>query len=153
MSMRSFLFSVLIAGVVLGVLGNLPVLNLINCALCIFVWVGGALAVILYRSFEHGKAIPTIGQAAGMGAVAGIIGDLVGVVVYLVTSPISNPMFNALARYLQYEGEPPFGTGNLGTYIGSAFVFLIIDAVLYPLFGALGAMLAASIMKKPAAVE
>ena len=152
MNMRSFIFSVLIGGVVLGVLGNLPVLNLINCALCIFVWIGGALAVILYRSFEHGKSIPTVGQAAAMGAVAGIIGDLVGVVVYLVTSPISNPMFNSLARYLQWEGETPFRTGTLGAYIGSAFIFLIVDAVLYPIFGALGAMVAAALMKKPAAV-
>jgi len=54
MNTRSFVLSVLIAGVVIGFLANLPILNLINCALCIWVWLGGILAVFLYRRFAGG---------------------------------------------------------------------------------------------------
>jgi hypothetical protein len=150
MNTRSFLLSALIAGVVIGFLGNFPVLNLINCGLCIFVWIGGALAVLLYRRFEHGEATLSTAQAAGLGAISGFIGDLVGVVVFTVTSPISIPIFNSLARSLQWQGELPFKMGGLGDIVGTAFTFFIIDAVLYPLFGALGGIIAASLTKKPA---
>lgn len=151
MNMRSFALSALIAGVVIGFLGNLPLLNLINCALCIWVWFGGALAVFLYQRFEKGAVLMSAAQAAGLGAISGLIGDLVGAVVFAATSAISIPMFNSLARSLQWEGDLPFRTGDPGDIVGTAFVFLVIDAVLYPLFGALGAMIGASLLKKPSA--
>jgi hypothetical protein len=151
MNTRSFVLSALIAGVVIGFLGNLPILNLINCALCVWVWFGGGVAVFLYSRFEQGTVTLSTAQAAGLGAISGFIGDLVGVVVFAATSTISIPMFNSLARSLQWEGDLPFRVGGLGDIIGTAFMFLVIDAVLYPLFGALGAMIAASLLKKPAA--
>jgi hypothetical protein len=150
MNTRSFLLSALIAGVVIGFLGNLPILNLINCGLCVWVWFGGGLSVFLYRRFERGEATLSTLQGAGLGAISGFIGDIVGAMVYLLTSPISNPIFNSLARYLQWEGDLPFKTSGIGNLIGSAFVFFVIDAVLYPLFGALGGMIGASLTKKPA---
>lgn len=151
MNTRSFALSALIAGVVIGFLGNLPILNLINCALCVWVWFGGALAVFLYQRFEKGAVLLSAAQAAGLGAIAGFIGDLVGVVVFAATSTLSIPLFNSLARSLQWEGDLPFRTGGPGDVIGTAFVFLVINAVLYPLFGALGAMIASSLLKKPSA--
>jgi hypothetical protein len=148
MNSRSVLLSVLIAGVVTGFLGNLPVLNLINCALCIWVWLGGGLAVILYRRFQHGQPGPTVGQGASLGALTGLVGDLVGFVVYLVTSPISVPLFNGLARAFHIEGDLPFRSSSFADYLGSAFIFLVIDAVLYPLFGVIGAVIAVNLTKE-----
>jgi hypothetical protein len=151
MNTRSFWLSTLIAGAVIGVLGNLPLLNLINCALCIFVWLGGGLAVYLYRRYEHGPVSLSTGQAAGLGAVAGVIGAAVGAVVYLATSAITIPMFNALIRYLHVQGPLPF-RNDVGGVVGPAFFFFCLDLVLYPLFGALGAMIAGSMIKSPAPV-
>lgn len=151
MNMRSFWLSALIAGAVLGLLGNLPVLNLINCVLCVFVWLGGALAVYLYRRYEKGVMILSTGQAAGLGAVAGVIGALVGALVFMITSSISAPIFNALAQFVQYQGAPPFRSGIGGLLISTTF-FFCLDVILYPIFGALGAMIGASMMKKPVAV-
>ena len=148
MNSRSFLLSTLIAGVVIGFLGNLPVLNLINCALCIWVWIGGILAVLLYRRFQHGGPGPSIGQGAGLGALSGLIGALVGAVVFVVTSPLSIPLFNNLARGLQIEGDFSFRGGGFWQIIGTAFIFLILDAVLYPIFGALGGVIAASLTRE-----
>ncbi len=153
MNTRSYLFSVLIAGVLIGLFGNLPLLNLINCALCIFVWLGGALAVVFYRRFEHGMAYPSTGQAAGLGAVAGVIGALIGAPIYLITSSISNVLFAGLMRFLQAQGDLPFRTGGIANMLGGMAVFLCFDLLLYPIFGALGAMIAASVMKKPAPAE
>jgi hypothetical protein len=151
MNSRSFLLSVLIAGVVIGFLGNLPLLNLINCALCIWVWIGGILAVLLYRRFQHGEPGPSVGQGAGLGALSGLIGALVGAVVFIMTSPLSIPLFNNLARGLQIEGDFPFRAGGFWEIVGTAFIFLILDAVLYPIFGALGGVIAASLTREPRA--
>jgi hypothetical protein len=148
MNTRSFALSALLAGIVIGFLGNLPILNLINCVLCVWVWLGGILAVFLYRRFEHGDATLSTSQGAGLGAISGFIGALVGVVVFALTSTISTPILNGLARSLQWEGELPFQTGGSGGIVGTALVFFVIDAVLYPLFGALGGMIAASLTKK-----
>ncbi len=147
MNTRSFVLAVLIAGVTIGLLANLPVLNLINCALCVWVWFGGALAVLLYRWFEHGEVPVGAGQGAGLGAVSGIIGALFGSVVFLLTSPISIPLFNGLARSLGVQGEMPFRSSSIGEVVATAFVFLVLDAVLYPVFGALGAVIAASLTR------
>jgi hypothetical protein len=152
MNTRSFFLSVLIAGLVTGVLGNLPILNLINCALCVFAWLGGILAVFLYKRFQRGGPVATIGQGAGLGALTGLIGAIVGAVVYAVTSPLSIPLFNGMIRFFQIEGDFPFTRGvEFGEIVASTFFFLIVDAILYPLFGAIAGMIAASLIKEPVA--
>ncbi len=148
MNTRSFLLSVLIAGVGIGVLGNLPVCNLINCALCVWVWAGGIAAVLLYRRFEGGEPSLSAGQAAGLGALSGLLGALVGAIVFSITASVSMPLFNDLARSLNVEGDLPFKAGDLGNMLGAAFIFLVVDAVLYPIFGALGAIIAASMTRQ-----
>ncbi len=147
MNTRSLVLTVLIAGTLIGVLANLPILNLINCALCIWVWLGGSLAVLIYRRLQHSQPGLTASQGAGLGAFAGLVGAFVGSVVFLVTSPISIPIFNALARSLQIEGDLPFQSNSIWDMVGTAFVFLVIDAVLYPLFGALSGMITANLTR------
>ena len=150
MNTRSLVLTVLIAGTVIGVLANLPILNLINCALCIWVWLGGSLAVFIYRRFQGSQPGLTASQGAGLGALAGLVGALVGAVVFLVTSPLSIPIFNGLARSLQIEGELPFRSNTIWDLVGTAFVFLVVDAVLYPVFGALSGMITANLTRPPA---
>jgi hypothetical protein len=147
MNSRAFILSALIAGVIIGVLGNLPLLNLINCFLCLWVWVGGILAVVFYRKFLHGGPDLTPGQGAGLGAIAGLIGAFVGVVVYAATSFISMPLFARLAEFLQVEGDLPFRM-EPGSVLASTFAFFLMDVVLYPLFGALSGLVGASLFRK-----
>ena len=147
MNTRSFLLSALIAGAIIGVLGNLPVLNLLNCFLCIFVWVGGASSVLLYRRFQHGATV-SAGQGAGLGAVSGLIGAFIGVVVYALTSFISIPIFASLAQAFQVQGDLPF---QPGLSLGSAFFFLVVDVVAYPIFGAISGLIAASLTREKTA--
>jgi hypothetical protein len=147
MNSRSFVLSALIAGAVMGVLANLPVLNLINCILCFWIWVGGILGVFLYRQFQHGESSLTPGQGAGLGALAGVIGVFVGVLVYLATAFVSMPIFAALARSLQV-GDLPFQQGGAGALLSSAAFFMVVDLIAYPLFGAISGFIGASLMKK-----
>ena len=97
MNTRSLILSALIAGAVLGTLGNLPVLNFFNCLLCLWVWLGGIFAVYLYNRYERNRtqvveASATPGQGAGIGALAGVIGAAIGALVYALTSFITAPM-------------------------------------------------------------
>lgn len=153
MNSRSFILSAVIAGVVIGVLGNLPVLNILNCFLCIWVWAGGILAVFLYRRFEHGAGVLTSAQGAGLGALSGLIGAFVGVVVYALTAFISMPLFNSLARSLDIQGDLPWDAGGFPGILASALFFLVVDAILYPLFGALSGLITASLLRPQPAPE
>lgn len=146
MNTRSFLLSALIAGAVLGTLANLPLLNLINCVLCLWVWLGGIFAVWLYRRYQPAQAL-TPGQGAGLGAVAGVIGVLVGTVVYALTSAITMPMMNTIAQALQIEGTEALGGGGFPAMLLTTGIFFCINLVLYPLFGAIGGLIAGSIWK------
>lgn len=147
MNTRSFLLSSLIAGAAIGLLGSLPVLNFVNCLLCIWVWGGGLLAVYVYRRFQPGQPALSPAQGAGLGAVAGLVGAGIGAVVFLLTSSLSLPLMQGLARMLQVEGDLPFQSGGFTNTLISTLIFLVIDLVLYPLFGALGGLIGASVFK------
>jgi hypothetical protein len=147
MNTRSFIISMLIAGGIIGVLANLPVLNIINCFLCIWVWLGGALAVFFYRQFQRSDPYLSPGQGAGLGALSGLFGAFVGIFVNALTSFISYPMFNSIMQYLQIEGDYPFREG-LPAMITSTFFFFILDAIGYPIFGALSGFITASLYKR-----
>jgi hypothetical protein len=149
MNTRSLLLSALIAGTVLGALGNLPVLNFFNCFLCLWVWLGGIFAVYLYNRYErtrtqNNQASATVAQGAGVGALAGLVGAVVGVVVFALTSFITTPMMESLAKSLDIN------MFNAGSLLGRAATFFFLDIVLYPLFGAVGGLLGAGVFwKKP----
>ena len=117
MNARAFWLSALIAGALMGLLANLPVLNLINCILCIWIWLGGALAVYLYRRYHPANIPPTVGQGALLGVVAGLIAAVVGLVVFMLTGALSMPLFNTLARAfsgLTHYGYYPCGPRREG---------------------------------------
>jgi hypothetical protein len=105
--------------------------------------------VFLYRRFEHGGSDLTGAQGAGLGALSGLIGAFVGVVVYALTAFISTPLFNNLASYFDIEGDLPWDAGGFPGVLASALFFLVVDAILYPLFGALSGFITASLVKKP----
>lgn len=148
MNTRSFILSALIAGALTGLLGNLPLLNLVNCFFCIFVWLGGALAVWLYKRYQAGGPGLTPLQGAGLGALTGIIGAVVGAIVYAIAAPLTNSVMNSIYALFARDGAVPFQSGN--TLI-STFFFLVIDLVLYAIFGALSGWIVTTLLwKKPA---
>lgn len=146
MNSRSFFLSALISGAIIGLLANLPILNIINCFLCIFVWLGAVAAVFIYRGFQHGTLDLTTGQGAGLGALAGLIGAFVGIFVNILTGFVSQPIFNGIANYFQI-GDLPFRSNDIRSILLSGFFFFIFDAVFYPLFGALSGLITVSIMR------
>ena len=149
MNTRSVWIAILIAGAAVGILGSLPVLNLVNCVLCIWVWLGGALAVYAYRRLQGGQENPTVKQGAGLGALTGLVGALIGAIVFAIGSSLTVPIMNKLADLLDM-GDQLFGSMGSGSVLGSTLVFLVIDLILYPAFGAIGGAITASLYQKKA---
>jgi hypothetical protein len=75
---RAFLFSALIAGVLIGVFSEAPILSLGNVLCFLWIWVGGALGVFLYRRMAGETPALTPLQGALIGLVSGLVGGLVG---------------------------------------------------------------------------
>lgn len=146
MNSRSALYAILIGGAVMGLLGNLPVINLLNCLLCIWVWLGGAAAVVFYRRFEKTTVGPTIGRGAGLGALAGVAGTVIGALVYLPTAAISGPIMDSVFKGLNMN--VPVTQPGAGGLIGGLLIWFLIDIVLYPGFGALGGLVTTSILNR-----
>jgi hypothetical protein len=69
----------------------------------------------------------------------------VGIFVNILTGFISQPIFNGIANYFQI-GDLPFRSNTLPSILLSGFFFFVIDAILYPLFGALSGLITVSIM-------
>ncbi len=147
MNARSMWLSALIAGAAMGLLGNLPLINFVNCILCLWVWLGGGLAVVLYRRFQGGQPVGTQGQAAALGAITGVIGALIGAVVYYATASLSEPLMTSVMQALDIQGGLSLGTQNPASAPGGALVFLLVDIILYPIFGALGGLVTWNILK------
>jgi hypothetical protein len=153
MNSRAFFLSALISGLLMGLLANFPVLNFINCILCFWIWLGGIFAVFLYTRFARGEPVLSVGQGAGLGAIAGVIAAVFGSLVFVLSSAISMPMMASIARFLQIEGDIPTGQGGFGEIIGATLFFGCLNIVLYPLFGAIGGLIGSGLFwKKPQAI-
>ena len=149
MNSRSMALAVLIAGACMALLGNLPFLNLVNCLLCIWVWLGGALAVILYRRFQKQAGGQTAGQGAALGALAGVVGAILGFGIYLALGALTGPMLENFLKTIVPPDQLPPQAFDTASPLAGALFWLVVDIFLYPAFGALGGLIAAS-MKKPA---
>jgi len=150
MNIRSLLIASGIAGVVMGVLGNLPIIGLLNCLLCAWVWGSAMFAVWLYRRNEKG-ALVTMGQGAVIGLVAGLIGAVVGAIVSAVVGSASAAV---IAPMLSQVGDPDTRQmiEALGAGGGFSIIQLLISLLLNSVIGAIGGLLGAALFGgKPAA--
>ena len=147
MNARAFGLSALLAGIVVALLGHLPIINLFNCFLCMWVWGGGILAVYLYRRFNRTAPGDVLsgGQAAGLGAAAGAVGALLG---SLVSMAVAAMGISLLPPDLlnQPDAAPWVEMLSSGSF---SVLGVFIDLVLYAIFGALGALLAVKVIWKP----
>jgi hypothetical protein len=148
----------LLAGVAIGVLSALPVINIANLCCCAWVVFGGALAAYL---MQQNQPTPiSVGDGALAGLVAGATGALVGAVVSIPVAMALGP-FQAemLERILQGAQDMPPEVrsifeqmrGGMGTSaaMGIGFVFgLLFTLFFYSCFGLFGGLLGAVLFRK-----
>jgi hypothetical protein len=140
----------LIGGALFGVVGGIPVLNLINCACCALIVGGGFLAAYLYsRECKAGGIEFRPGNGALVGLVAGlfyaIATTLVGAI-FKAIMPQADP--EEMAEMMEQFGAPPESvdmalqfmegsSGVMGLIIGF-FITLLVAAVFSTIGGLIG---------------
>jgi len=147
----------LYAGLAMGVLSALPVVNLGNCLCCLWVVGGGALAVYLMQQ-NHPYPV-----TAADGALVGLLAGMIGAVVSgLLSIPINMAMGPVLERFIQglllsnpeipsetksaIENMMARNTGSVLTTIVGIGFGMVVGAV----FGLLGGLLGVAMFKKNA---
>ena len=157
----------LISGAVIGVVAAIPGLSLINCCCCAGVWLGGVLAMYLYKQqFTDGMPPLESSDALMLGLMAGVIGAFVATcinVLILVTfgpveAELVKSMIGKVLDRLSEQGSMPSDmvetlkeqveqsikdAGRASNIFGGLFITLIV----YPIFAILGALLGYSIFR------
>ncbi len=144
MNSRAMVMSVVIAGVVIGILSAIPLVNCLNCLLFAWVWLGGIGAVYLYRRYEN---VPTTTITNGLllGGIAGAIGGLVGGLVSLITGGLGaafSEMVNQLA------GQSGVNVPSFLLSSGFSIIGVFTNIILYAVFGAIGGLIATALIWK-----
>ncbi len=140
MNNKTLLYAAGVAGVVTGLLSGIPILSLLNCLFCAWLWIGGAASVWLYNSREGGYVTP--GNGALLGAATGLVAAVIGAVLATVFGGLSAVALSQLDPEMQ-QYIPDFAGSLLTGAFSLAFSF-----VFYAIFGALGGLIGASIFKK-----
>lgn len=140
MNNKTLLYAAGVAGVVTGLLSGIPIISLLNCLFCGWLWVGGAASVYLYNGREGGSLTPTNG--ALVGAATGVVAALVGTLLASVFGGLS------MAALSQLDPEMQQYIPDIATSLLSGAFSLVFNFICYAIFGALGGLIGASIFKK-----
>jgi hypothetical protein len=152
----------LIGGVTLGILslamGNVPLLNLLNCC-CFWVLSGGALSAYLYIK-DSPITIKSSGGAS-VGALAGFLGGIVFAVlsttVAVLMSGGADPekIYQSMKPFLDAQADPKaaemmkvwlkFIAEHMILFL---FVSSIFNIIIYTIFGALGGVIGVAFFEK-----
>lgn len=152
MNTRAFLISTLIAGAVMGLLSNIPLLNLVNCLLCAWLWGGGILAVFLYRRFAPEHFELTSSNGILLGLVAGVFGAVIGAIVSVIFQAATQQTFVRLIEQQElFRSELAPYMDTLRSAGGFSFFGLVCNLIFYPLFGLVGGLLGVNFFKGKAA--
>ncbi len=148
----------LLAGVAIGVLSALPVVNIVNFCCCAWVVMGGALAAYLMQQNHPEPVSAGDGAVAGLmaGAVGAIVGSTLAIPISMALGPFQADMLERILSGTQ-DMPPEFrdildqmrgGMGS-GMMMGAAFLFtLMFTLVFYSIFGLLGGLLGAVMFRK-----
>jgi hypothetical protein len=148
----------LLAGLMVGVLSVLPIINVANCC-CLWVIGGGVLAAFLLQQNELAAISYADGALAGLGA--GIVGALVWLVLYVPVQLLTGPFQQRIVdRILANASDlPPDVQAALeGMQAGGLWLPLVLGFGLMMgiglVFGSLGGLLGAALFRRtPPATE
>ncbi len=144
----------LLAGVAIGVLSALPVVNMVNACCCAWLLCGGALAAYLMQ--QNHPAPITTGDGAVVGLLAGLFGAVVGTVLSipltLMMGPFQAQMIESVlesARDMPPEARQILEGMRGGAAIGIGLVFsFFMMATAGAIFGTIGGLLGALMFRK-----
>ena len=146
MNIRALLITSTVAGIVMGLLSNLPIIYLVNCIACIWLWGSGIFAAWFYQRLSAPITTITSGQGAIVGTLSGIIGAIVGTIASVIFGGIG------LGTIWAPSGSLEDIANSIGLHLGIAsilgIVLFIIYILIYPVFGAIGGVIGSTIFNK-----
>jgi hypothetical protein len=142
----------LIGGAVFGVLGSLPIVEMLNCVCCSLIMAAGFLAAFLYsKECQKTGAQFSAGQGALVGVVAGlfhwVFSSIVGTIVAMLKGGYgaeweeaieqvqSNPDIPAETQEMLIGWFETMADTGIGVMIGVGLVFSLIFATIGGLIG------------------
>ncbi len=156
-----------LAGVAMGVVSAMPGLSLINCCCCAGIIGGGIMAVYLYKQ-EFREEMPPLESTDGLvlGILAGLVGafsaTVIGLLILLVFGSWEAEMMRGIVDKLLDSMEssgsiPGSAADNMRSMIEDAMKEstsvvgvlsgLIMNLIIYPIFGMLGGLLGFTFFK------
>jgi hypothetical protein len=139
MNTKNLIITSLVGGVISIILSNVPILNLVNCLLCAGFWAGPLFAVWLYKR-QSGSV--TVGQGAGIGALAGVWAGVFGLILALFNFAGFGALIQSYAQFMPRDAniDPSlFGAmGWLFNFVGVGFDIVV---------GTLGGLVGGAIWK------
>jgi hypothetical protein len=145
-----------LGGVFIGVLSALPFISAANCCCCLWVVAGGVLTVYLRQQNSPMGIQPSEGALMGLiaGAIGGLIAAVLGYAVAMVMGPWQNEF---LRRMMEANQDTPPEVREMmermmsGGAMGAVAVMgMLMNVVIYSVFGLLGGLLGTVIFKKNA---
>jgi len=131
MNTKNLLIASLIGAAVTAFFANVPLLNLVNCLVCLPFWGGPLLATWFYK---RQTGTMSLSQAVGVGVLAGVFAGLFGFLLSLIGMAGASGLVNQLRQYMPAENIPPLFTGGAALSIA---LFGVINSVVFGLIGGL----------------
>jgi hypothetical protein len=145
MHAKNLLISAVIGAMVITAMANVPILNLVNCLLCVGFWAGAILAVWLYRRFEGSVSL---GQGVAIGALTGLFAGLLGFALSFVGGAGAGAMLNSVARLLPPETTAEMGDFSRELVAGPIAILVNLTGVIVNiLFGTLGGLIGGAVFR------
>ena len=145
MNTKNLLLASLIGAVVTTFFANVPVLNLVNCLVCLPFWGGPLLAAWFYK---RQTGTMSMGQGIGVGTLAGLFAGLLGGLLSLIGMAGAaglESQLNQLNQYLPANSIPPqLFTG------GAALAFTMMGVLTNIIFGLIGGLIGGAVWQDKA---
>lgn len=144
MKTSAVIYSVLIAG---GIVGLLSVTPLLGCLVCLWLIMGGLISVPIYQAFDRATTRLQPSQGLLLGVLSGLVAAVIASIVGAIIGAAS------LNQVLNFIENNPMIQDTLGSLsflrtTGFSFFGLICNMIVYPIFGLLGGLLGAALFKK-----
>jgi hypothetical protein len=143
----------LYGGLLIGVLSALPIVNMGNCCCCLWVVVGGMLAVHLRQ--QNSPFAVNSAEGALVGLLAGLFGSMLGVVLSIPIEMAMGPFQRQVVEWILTQNpDIPAETREILERAGGGparqALNFVIMSVAGALFGMLGGLLGVALFKKNA---
>jgi hypothetical protein len=145
------LFAIIIAGTVVGIFmplfSQLPILNMVNCIPCGWIWIGGVIAVGLYRWIADTDVPLVASDGVIIGLFTGIVAAFTSLVFTILlhgNAPLPTPSTRLIPLLDQVRETFHFTGPRQTTYM---FLFLF-NLITYPIISVISSFIGVQIFGK-----